>query len=435
MKSFLKKIIVKIIELEAKAVLKKYNPKIVAIIGSVGKTGTKDAVYTVLSKKFFVRKSEKSFNSDIGIPLTILGCPNGWYSISTWAKNIFEGLKLIFLTNHYPKWLVLEVGADRPGDIEKVASWVHPDVVVVTRFGDVPVHVEFFDSPEALIEEKKHLVKALKKDGLLILNYDDPRVMEMGKGISAKIITYGFGDGAKIQASNEKIFYKTKKGRHIPDGVSFKVNYVGSTVPVRIKGSFGKHQIYGALAGLSMGVAEDINMITVVEALGGYESPPGRLKLIEGINNSLILDDSYNSSPIALEGALEALSMIDIKEGGRKIVCLGDMLELGQFSSDEHKRLGGLVASVANELVAVGVRAKGFADGAHKNKMHKKHIHEYNDSSSASEFLKSFVAEGDLVLVKGSQSMRMEKIVEILMAEPENKGELLVRQEDVWKNI
>src|SRR3989344_3802688 len=129
MKLFLKQILISILKLEAKLVLKKYKPKIVAITGSVGKTSTKDAVYAALSKFYFVRKSEKSFNSEIGLPLTILGVPNGWSNIFLWIKNIIHGLELILTREDYPEWLVLEIGADKPGDIKSVAKWLYADVV------------------------------------------------------------------------------------------------------------------------------------------------------------------------------------------------------------------------------------------------------------------------------------------------------------------
>ena len=176
MKSIFKKIVVAILEWEAVLVLKKYKPMIVAVTGSVGKTSTKDAIFTVMSSHFFVRKSEKSFNSEIGVPLTILGCNNAWSNPILWVKNIIEGLMLIVLGNHYPKWLVLEVGADRPGDIERIAKWLKPDVVVMTTLPDVPVHVEYFDSPEDVIKEKEYLISALKPKGVLVLNYDDEKV-------------------------------------------------------------------------------------------------------------------------------------------------------------------------------------------------------------------------------------------------------------------
>ena len=151
MKNIFKKIIVTILTWEAKMVLRRYKPKIIAITGSVGKTSTKDAIFTVLSKFKIVRKSEKSFNSEIGLPLTIIGCPNGWSNPWTWIENIFIGLTLILWKHSYPEYLVLEVGVGKPGDIKKnVAPWLAPDIVVITRFPDKPVHVEFFHNVEAI---------------------------------------------------------------------------------------------------------------------------------------------------------------------------------------------------------------------------------------------------------------------------------------------
>ena len=130
MKSFLKKIVVYIITFEAKLVLKKYKPKIVAVTGTVGKTSTKDAIFCAFSNIVYARKSVKSFNSEIGIPLTILGCRNGWNNPMIWLRNFIDGLLLIILPNHYPKWLILEIGADRPGDIENNSRWLPVDIVV-----------------------------------------------------------------------------------------------------------------------------------------------------------------------------------------------------------------------------------------------------------------------------------------------------------------
>ncbi len=213
MKDTFKKIIIRLLEIEAKLVLKKYKPTIIAITGSVGKTSTKDAIYTVLSHFFFVRKSEKSFNSEFGVPLTILGCPNGWSNPVQWAENLLKGLWLIIYPHKYPKWLVLEVGAGKPGDIKSIAKWLKPDVVVITRFPDMPVHVEFFGTPAAVIEEKTYLVKALSKDGLLVINADDPKVLELKQKSKAKVLTFGFTEEALFRASHEAISYKDMNGQ------------------------------------------------------------------------------------------------------------------------------------------------------------------------------------------------------------------------------
>ena len=196
MKEIFKKIITLFLQWEARLVLKKYKPKIIAVTGSVGKTSTKDAIFTVMSGGFFVRRSEKSFNSEIGVPLTILGCKNAWSNPFLWVRNLFEGFMLVVLKNHYPKWLVLEVGADRPGDIKNISKWLKPDVVVVTAFPDVPVHVEYFDSPDEIAEEKEYLVDALKPEGVLILNYDDEKVRALKDKYEYTTLTFGFDDNA-----------------------------------------------------------------------------------------------------------------------------------------------------------------------------------------------------------------------------------------------
>ena len=178
MKEKLKEVVTKILIWEAKRVLKKYKPKIIAVTGSVGKTGTKDAVYTVVSSFAHARKSEKSFNSEIGVPLTILGLPNAWSSFWGWFENIGEGFLLPLRRGiQYPEWLVLEVGVDRPGDIHRL-EWLRPAIVIFTQFPDVPVHVEYFDSPEDVINEKRSLKETMDERGTLIVNADDQKMAD-----------------------------------------------------------------------------------------------------------------------------------------------------------------------------------------------------------------------------------------------------------------
>jgi len=426
-KRLLKNIVTRILQLEARMVLYKYKPKIIAVTGNVGKTSAKDAIYVLLSKAYYVRKSEKSFNSELGVPLTILGCESGWNSPRLWMANIIEGLALIVLKNHYPKWLILEVGADRPGDILRIAKWLSPDIVVVTHIGEVPVHVEFFKSGKEVVAEKSHLVAALKEGGLLYLNADDEQVLSMKEHSRGKVFTFGMGEKASMRATNEQILYNQNGD---PAGVTFKVDYGESSVPVRVQGTAGFSYAYAVLAALSIGVSEGFNLLSAVEWIQEYETPPGRLKIIEGMKHTTILDDSYNASPAALSAALHTLAAIETK--GRKIAVLGDMMELGKHSTDEHKKAGALAASVCDILVTVGLRAKTIALEAHVKKMGKRSIFSFDDAREAGVALKHIVAEKDIILVKGSQSMRMERVVEELMAYPENKRKLLVRQEAQW---
>ena len=190
MKNAFKHLVVTIITLEAKYLLRRKRPKIIAVTGSVGKTTMKDAIYAVVKNHYSARKSEKSFNSEIGIPLTILGLPNAWSSPLGWFKNIFDGAWIALFSGQYPQLLVIEAGVDRPGDMKRLTEWMRPDIVVITRLPDVPVHVEFFSSPEEVVKEKLLLAGALQSDGVLIYNHDDTRLQEYVKDVRQQAVGY-----------------------------------------------------------------------------------------------------------------------------------------------------------------------------------------------------------------------------------------------------
>ncbi|MBU0612244.1 hypothetical protein KKA39_00720 [Patescibacteria group bacterium] len=427
MKTTFKKLISYILKKESQIVLWKYKPKVVAITGSVGKTSTKDAVYAVVSSVSYVRKSEKSYNSEIGLPLTVLGCPNGWNNPYIWIKNILKGLWLIIWPHKYPKWLILEVGVGKPGDMRQTASWLKSDVVIITAIGETPVHIEFFNSRNHLIKEKSGLIKTLKKDGILILNADDEAVMEMKITTKNRVITYGFKEDADIRGSEDTIFYSNEG---VPRGIIFRVDQGGSSLPVIISGVFGRNHMYASLAALAVSFGLKFNMINAVNSVKKYEVPPGRMCLLEGINNSIIIDDTYNSSPFACESALKTLGSIQNK--GRKIAVLGDMLELGKHTEEAHKNIGKIAKENSEILVVVGLRAKAIKDGALDAGMKQKNILEFNNSREVGEFLRTFIKDNDLILIKGSQSMRMERAVESILKDQENKNKLLVRQDPEW---
>ncbi len=431
MKRLFKAGIAILLQWEAQLVLAKYKPKIIAVTGSVGKTSTKDAIYAALESSHFVRKSDKTFNTEIGVPLTILGVPNAWSNPVLWVWNLIEGLALILFPNQYPKWLVLEVGADRPGDIKRIASWLHADIVVVTRLPDIPVHVEFFKSPEEVYAEKAHLVKGAKPGAITILNADDERVLSMRGDAKGLVRTYGFLEPADIAASHAKVLYREKEGRRFPEGMTFRADYAGSSVPVSVYGSVGMQGAYAALAALATAVSTDVNLVAAGEGLAKYTPPPGRMRLIAGLKGSLIIDDSYNASPVASE---EAIKLLGTLEGaGRKIAMLGDMLELGKYSAEEHKELGKRAAGAVDLLLTVGFRARFIAEGALAAGFPESRILQYEDSKKAGKELEGLLQEGDVVLIKGSQSMRMERAVLEIMAQPEERENLLVRQEREWR--
>lgn len=431
MKRLFKKIIVLLLQTEAKLVLRKYKPKIVAITGSVGKTSSKDAIYTALTTAFFVRKSSKSFNSEIGVPLTILGLPNAWDDPKLWLKNLIDGLNLFLFPHKYPEWLVIEVGADRPGDIKSVAKWLKPDIAIVTRLSEVPVHVEFFNSAEQVRQEKAELVLAASDKSTVILNADDNLVSSMRPMAKGRVLTYGMDTGADVVGSDFGLTYDMNNSK-CPIGVSFAVNIADQKIPVEIHGTLGKQQMYIALAALTVAKALNLNLEDVARGLRDHDAPPGRARVLPGANNSCIIDDSYNSSPVAVHEALDTLSLVKTK--GRKIAVLGDMLELGVHSKREHEKVGEKTVRIADELYTVGTRAKGIHDAAIEAGLPKEKAFWFSDSEEAGAALKKVVGEGDVVLVKGSQGIRTEKVVKAILDESVNPSNALVRQEEEWKN-
>lgn len=430
MKKIFKNIIVKIITFEAKLILKKYQPSIIAVTGSVGKTSTKDAIAKVLKKSFKVRKSKKSYNSEVGVPLVIFDCETGWLNPFKWLSNIFKGIKLLVFKGDYPEWLVLELGVERPKDMENLVSWLGPNIAVITALAEVPVHVEFFSGPEALVREKAKILKNLKVDEYAILNGDDLAVFDLKEKTRGHVVTFGFDSEGDLVASNYRILFREDEEVPRPEGISFKVDVDGNSVPIRIFNVFGRHHVYPAMAALAVGRAVGLNLVEMAESLSRYESPPGRLKLIEGEKGSFILDDSYNSSPVALMAALDTLRDISAM---RKIAVLGDMLELGKYAIEAHKNMATYIIDAGVDIVfAVGPRAKFIAEGLREKNFNEENIFEFSTANEAKEHVEEIIEKGDTILVKGSQSMRMERIIEEIMAEPGKAKELLVRQEEAW---
>jgi UDP-N-acetylmuramoyl-tripeptide--D-alanyl-D-alanine ligase len=415
-----KKIITKILVTEARWAVKRSHPVVVGITGSVGKSSTKEAIATVLGARFSVRKSKKSYNSELGLSLAILGLETAWKNPIGWIKNIYRGWSVIKSKN-VPAMLVLEMGVDRPKDMDALTSIVRPTIAVVTPIGDTPVHVEFFPSAEDIAREKSKILKTLTVQGHAILNSDDEIVLAMKEKTNAHVVTYGFGKDADIKASNYQI---------TEDGISFKVDFEGASVPVRLRDCYGKHHVYPALAAMAVGSIFGLNLIESAEALQRYSSPPGRLCKIKGIKSSTILDDSYNASPLSVHAALDTLRDFDAE---RKIFVFGDMLELGRHTIDAHKAVGMMAAESINFFVTIGPRTKFAAEEAIKHGLKKAQVVSFSLSSEAAEYLKNIVREGDLILVKGSQGMRTERVVEELMAHPEEAPKTLCRQDDYWK--
>jgi UDP-N-acetylmuramoyl-tripeptide--D-alanyl-D-alanine ligase len=308
-----------------------------------------------------------------------------------------------------------------------VASWLKTDAVIITAIGETPAHIEFFNSSKHLIEEKSQLIKTLKKDGILVLNADDKVVLDMKTNTKNRTVTYGFKEGSDIIGSSDSISYGASS---LPEGIIYRVDMEGNSFPVVIDGVFGRNHVYASLAALALAHALKLNMLDAVSTLKNYDVPPGRMRLLTGINETLIIDDTYNSSPFACESAL--LTLGEVKIEGRKIAILGDMLELGKHTILAHKNIGKVAKENVDVLIVVGPRAKNIKEGAIESGMKEKNIFEFLDSIEAGSFIKTFLKKGDIVLIKGSQGMRMERTVDAILLDQENKNKLLVRQDAEW---
>lgn len=409
----------------AKLTLKRYKPGIIGITGSVGKTSTKEVLKIILSKERRIRAPSKNFNNELGLPLTVLG---NWQEIGGfgfWAKVILISLfHLIIKDKNYPEILILEYGIDAPGDMKKLLEIVRPNIGVITAIGEIPVHIEFFSGKESLIREKTRLINGLPATGFVVLNSDDKSVINMKKQTRAHVITFGFADSADVRISNFDCYLNGK----IPV-TFFKLNYGGSFVPVKFENILGKSQAYAIASAAAVAVAFGINLIKVVENSFGYFSPPGRLKILPGVKDSLILDDTYNSSPLATKEALEVLKKL---KSQRKIAVLGDMLELGSYTVEAHEEIGRVAAKSTKILFTIGNRAKFIAESAILAGLPKKSVFIFNKITDVSKALQEIIQPGDLILVKGSQSVRLEKTVKEIMDEPDKAAKILVRQSERW---
>ena len=409
-------------------ILSKYQPEIIGITGSVGKTSTKEAIYAVLSKKYRVRQNIKNYNNEIGLPLTIIGVESGGKSLLKWTTVFIEAWKLILKKDkNFPEILILEMGIDRPGDMEYLTNIAKCKVGVVTAVGTV--HAEYFDSVDDLQKEKGELVKNLLPGGWSIINYDDERVRKMIDLSKNKVITFGFDKKAQVRADEVKFNFQTEG----ESSISFKLFYNGSVMPVALPRIINKASVYSALAAASVGITYEMNLVDIGLGLRDMKAPLGRMNKIDGVKGTTIIDDTYNAEPRSMAMAIETVDALQLDEQASKFAVLGDMLELGQYSEDEHRKIGKLINdSTFNYLIVVGERSQDIARGALEAGMDSDAVFHFDDVDTAGKFLEDRIKKGDLILVKGSQGMWMEKIVKEVMANPIKADELLVRQGEGW---
>ena len=431
----MRKILQFILKVLAKRVIRHYRPTVVGITGSVGKTFAKEAIYHVLSRKFLVGKNDENFNNEIGVPMAVLGIKPALRQGAIASKlkilaGLFRGIWLGYgIRQKYPDVLVLELAADKPGDIEYLAGIVRPKIGVVTAVGEVPVHVEFYASPQAVAKEKSKLIEQLPLyDGLAVLNYDDQTVLDMKERTKAKVVTFGFSSSADVWISDTSYFVtddpSMDSGQANIGGLSFKINQDSTFIPARVNNLVGTQQLYGILASVVVGLHFGINLVDICGMLENVELPERRMNLVRGVKDTTIIDDTYNASPLAMHAALDTLRDFTKAKnslgGGkrcRKIAVLGDMRELGKYEIEAHRAIGNLVGERADILVTVGTAAKFIADSA-ANQMKPGSIFSFDTSDEAKAKIQETIREGDVILIKGSHAMEMEKVVEEIKQKP-----------------
>ncbi len=357
----------------------KINPRVVAITGSNGKTTTKDMAAGVLRKKYNLHSTKGNFNNEIGLPLTL------------------------FELKEEHELAVVELGMNAPGEIRRLGKICSPDIGIITNIG--PAHLEGVGSIEGVQRAKAELLETLGKNGIAVLNADDPKVLELEKKATNEVLLYGTGENAAIKGTN------ITKGSK---GVSFTLNLNGSSATVDLN-IFGDFMVSNALAAASAGYLVGMTIDEIKTGLEEFDSVNGRMKEVKNTMGIHLIDDTYNANPGSVEAAIRTLC--DIKNGGREVVVLGDMFELGSFAVPMHEQVGKVAAlSSVKRLYAVGENAGAVIRGAVENGMDKKNAL-VKDREEVVSDLKAWAVPGDWVLVKGSRGMGMEKIVKGLIEE------------------
>ncbi|MEZ0395797.1 MAG: UDP-N-acetylmuramoyl-tripeptide--D-alanyl-D-alanine ligase [Anaerolineales bacterium] len=357
---------------------RKLNLRVIGITGSVGKSTTKELVAEVLSMRYRTLKNPGNLNNEIGLPLTILHLSAGH------------------------ERAVLEMGFYVPGEIAFLCDIALPQVGVITNIGTV--HAERAGSQEAIARGKSELIQALPPapEGVAVLNYDDPWVRPMAELTRARILYYGLDPQAHLWADEVE-------GLGL-EGIRFRMHYGTDTLHVRVP-LIGQHSVHTALRAAAVGLAEGL---TWQEILTGLRQGHTQLRLVAVRTHSgaLLLDDTYNASPESMLAALNLLAELE----GRKVAVLGDMLELGPYERAGHEMVGVRAAEVADLLITVGERARIIAAAARQAGLRSTAVHECETTDQAVARLLEMLGESDVVLVKGSRGIRMDRIVTALEA-------------------
>ncbi|TDA70476.1 MAG: UDP-N-acetylmuramoyl-tripeptide--D-alanyl-D-alanine ligase [Clostridia bacterium] len=358
---------------------RRFSLPVVAVTGSSGKTTTKDMAAAALGGRELVLASQGNHNNEIGLPLALLA-----------LKSCYRAA-------------VVEMGMRGLGQIRELAAVARPDAGVITNIG--LTHVELLGSRENIARAKGELLESLPPAGLAVLNADDPWCRALAARSPAPVVFYGFGPEAEVRALDFAIVSDR--------GTSFRVNAMGSEAEIFIP-YLGRHNVANALAAVAVALKLGEDLARIRECLAAM--PPGQMRLERqpGPYGSILLNDAYNANPDSVAAALEVLRQLP---AGRRIAVLGDMLELGPYAETAHRETGKKAAEIgADLLIGVGQMAAYLVAGARQAGLSAEAARAFGDREEAAGWLAPRLAAGDVVLVKGSRGMEMEKLVEQLQA-------------------
>lgn len=408
----------------ARIIIWRNKPTVIAVAGSLGKTGTKDAIAAgIATPTRRVRKTPGNFNAEIGVPATIISSDGAPHSMGGWFKLLWAGKKQVIFGGRYPNALVLELAADHPGDLQPLMKLVRPTIGVLTSAA--PEHLEYFGDETGVLDEESLVVRLLPPSGTAVINIDDPRVAAIAPTLTGKVLTYGWSQEAMVRAESLSL---TKDDRVLPDGMVAKISIDGSTIPIALPGVIGRHQVYPIMAAIAVGRALGDEVMAIVQRLSSYVPPAGRMRLFHGRDGSLLIDDTYNASPEAVQAAIRTLHELEVPNN--RIAILGQMSELGSSAAEWHDRIGREIASLRiHELVTVGPLAARIGTAAIAAGMKAERVHNVADAQAAAAAVQPWLSPGVAVLLKGSRfAAHLEKAVAMLLDNPERDAMYLVHE-------
>ena len=363
------------LQMLARAIRQRFDFTLIAITGSAGKTTTKEMIATLVGTEKRTFKSWGNFNNLIGCPLCIDNTPDD------------------------AEVVVSEMGMNHKGEIATLAGLTRPDIGVYTNIA--PVHIEFFGTIEKIAEAKRELLENVKADGTIVINTDNEHVMRISREFAGTKVTYGIDHDAQYRATAV-----TERGLL---GTRFTVRAEGEDRDFELALP-GRHNLSNLLAAIATARVAGIAWDSIANGIAQLK-PAYHRGVAVPVGGATIYDDTYNSNPYALASALTLLKQA---EATRRIAVIGDMLELGERELEYHHESGKAIPPEVDAVIAVGRRAKSLLDGAREAGFAEEKLHHFDDAQAAGEFLKTFIQDGDLVLIKASRGIGLDKIVTML---------------------